>query len=57
MTCKVQVVKTDHHKIVNILTKRLTEKLIGDNKGYIRKSLSESLWETGLQFKKNKKLF
>lgn len=48
MACKLTGAKTDDRKVVDILTEGLTGKLVGD-KGYIKKPLSEALWERGLQ--------
>lgn len=56
MACKLTSSRTDDRCVVDFLTKELTGKLIGD-KGYIKRSLSEALWQRGLQlitkFKKN----
>ena len=48
MACKLTGAKTDDRKVVDMLTEGLIGKVIGD-KGYIKKALSETLWERGLQ--------
>lgn len=58
MAFKLTKAKTDDRCVVDSLTRGLIGKLVGD-KGYIKKLLSESLWERGLRLitkaKKNMK--
>ena len=48
MACKLTGAKTDDRKVVDMLTEGLTGKVVGD-KGCIKKALSETFWERGLQ--------